>query len=219
MTRDRTARREALEAVDLYLVTSASASRGRPSLDILDAALDAGVRMVQLREKELGKGDLYQLAREFRSRTTAAGCLLIINDHVDVALACGADGVHLGQSDLPVEAARSIAPGLILGASSHDEDEARQAARAGADYVNIGPIFPTSTKPDASRFLGPEAISTIAPSLSIPFTCMGGISRDNVNRVLARGARIVAVVSAVTAAEDPAAAARELRDLVLAGRS
>lgn len=203
-----------LRRVDLYMVTSESLSGRRTSLDVLDAVLAAGVRMVQLREKEKSKGELYHLACRFRSRTAEAGCLLIVNDHLDVALAAGADGVHLGREDLPIAAARSIAPKLIIGASSHSLAEALEAQGEGADYVNIGPIFPTKTKPEHQVFLGPEGIRDIGSELSIPFSCMGGINRDNIEELVKAGAKIVAVITAVTRAEDMTEAARTLRTLI-----
>lgn len=217
MIPERAARRARLDAADLYVVITAAFCAGRDPLDVLDACLDAGVRLVQCREKELDGAALYRHARAFRERTRAADALLIIDDRVDIALAVGADGVHLGQADLPLEAARRIAPDLILGASSHNLDEATAAQDAGADYVNIGPIFATQTKDVPTGVVGPEMIDAIRPSLRIPFTVMGGIKAHNVAEVLRRGARHPAVVTAVTAAPDPRAAAQELRGIIGVG--
>ncbi len=162
-----------------------------------------------------GKGSLreefFTAGRKISRATAAAGVLLIINDRVDVALAVGADGVHLGQEDFPVPAARKIAPELLIGASSHDLEEALRAQEEGADYVNIGPIFPTGTKEGIEHFLGPEAITEISPKLDIPFSVMGGIKESNIGAVLAAGARKVAVVTAITQAPDIAEAVRSLR--------
>ena len=133
---------------------------------------------------------------------------------MDVALAAGADGVHLGQDDLPVDVARSLAPDLLIGASTHSREEALQAARRGADYVNIGPLFPTGTKEGLQHFLGPEAITEIGDGLPLPFTVMGGISEANIGRVLERGAGRVAVVTAVTEAPDIAGRVRRLRAII-----
>jgi thiamine-phosphate pyrophosphorylase len=207
-------RLSAFARADLYVVITGAFCAGRASLAVLDQVLAAGVKIVQLREKDLADRSLYELAREFRRRTRAAGSLLIIDDRVDLALAAAADGVHLGQADLPVGAARQIAPDLIVGASSHSREEAQAAQAAGAGYVNIGPIFPTATKPHAVA-LGPDAISDITPHLRIPWTTMGGINQTNIARVVARGARHPAVMSAVTAAADITAAARALRQAIL----
>lgn len=198
-------------AADLYVVITEPYCAGRTSLDVLDECLAAGVRLIQLREKDLETDELCRRAAAFRELTRAANALLIVDDRVDVALAIQADGVHLGQTDLPIAAARSIAPDLIVGASSHSLEEALSAQEAGASYVNIGPIFATQTKRVATGAVGPDLIGAIAPHLRIPFTCMGGIKAHNIGEVLARGARHVAVVTAVTAAPDVRAAATHLR--------
>ena len=211
---DLARRLAAFEHADLYVVITEAFCAGRTSLAVLDQVLAAGVGIVQLREKDLGDRDLYELAREFRRRTEAAGSLLIIDDRVDIALAARADGVHLGQTDLPVAAARRIAPDLIVGASSHGLEEALAAQEAGAGYVNIGPIFPTATKPAAIP-LGVEAITRLTPHLTIPWSTMGGINQSNIARVVARGARHPAVMSAVTAAADVTAAAWTLRKAII----
>lgn len=204
------------EQADLYVVITEALCAGRSALEVLAKALAAGVRLIQMREKDLSGRELYERARAFRRETEAAGALLIINDRLDIALAVGADGVHLGQEDLPVSAARRVAPDLLIGASTHSLEEALAAQEAGASYVNIGPIFPTQTK-EAAAFLGPEMIDRIAPHLRIPWTTMGGIKAGNIGEVVSRGGRHPAVITAVTAAPDPAAAARELRDLIRRG--
>ncbi len=133
------------------------------------ASSNGGARIVQLREKDLCERDFFRLAEKFRERTAKAGMLLIINDRVDVAIAVGADGVHLGQEDFPVPAALKIAPDLLIGASSHNLEEALRAQDEGADYVNIGPIFPTGTKEGVKHFLGPGAIAQIDRPSQNPF--------------------------------------------------
>ncbi|MDP2045570.1 MAG: thiamine phosphate synthase [Deltaproteobacteria bacterium] len=211
---DLARRLAAFEHADLYVVITQAFCAGRTSLAVLDQVLAAGVKIVQLREKDLTDRSLYELAREFRWRTEAAMSLLIIDDRVDIALAAGADGVHLGQTDLSAIAARRIAPDLIVGVSSHSLEEVLAAQAAGAGYVNIGPIFPTATKPDAV-VLGVEAIPSLTPHLTIPWSTMGGINHSNIARVVALGARHPAVMSAVTAAADVMAAARALRETIL----
>ncbi len=203
-------RMERLGLVRLYPVISGPEwSAGRGYIETLEKVLLGGARMVQLRAKAMPDLELYQIAEAARGLTDRFGALLIIDDRVDVALAVGADGVHLGQQDLPLAVARKLAPELILGASSHNLEEALRAQSEGASYVNIGPIFPTATKGGLPDYLGPDAISAIAPKLRVPFTVMGGIKLSNLPLVMAHGARIVAVVTAVTAAPDPSAAVRE----------
>jgi len=203
---------------DLYLVITEEHCAGRPAGDVLAAALDAGVRLVQLREKHLDDRRLFARAQAFRRATSDAGALMIVDDRIDVAMACDADGVHLGRRDLPVVAARDMAPDMIIGASSHSLAEALEAQRAEASYVNIGPVFPTKTKAVPTGALGPGALDEIAPALSIPWTVMGGIRLENVGEVLGRGARHVAVVTAVTAAADVRRAAAELVRSIRTGR-
>lgn len=202
----------------LYLVTSQALSRGRSTLKIVDAALAGGVRLIQLREKAMPMPDFLRLAEQIRARTARAGALLIINDRVDVALAIGADGVHLGQEDFPIAPARRLAPNLIIGASTHSAAEARAAEQAGASYINIGPLFPTKTKAWSGEFLGLKGLRAIARRVTIPWTVMGGIKKAHIPDLLKAGARTVAVVTAVTAATDPAQATRDLLVMLRTGR-
>ncbi len=211
-------RMAAFDGADLYVVITEAFCAGRSPLDVLDACLVAGVRLVQMREKEGTDLDRFTLGRAFRERTRAAGALMIVDDRVDLALALDADGVHLGQSDLPIAEARRIAPELVLGASSHNPAEAIAAQDAGASYVNIGPVYATQTKSVPTGVVGLDMIDAIRPLLRVPFTCMGGIKADNIGPVLAHGARHCAVVTAVTAAPDPRAAAAELRAIIRTGR-
>lgn len=209
--KNRIDRLAAFANIDLYPVTDSSQSLGRGNNEVLEGIIAGGARIVQLREKELSKRAFYEMACRFREATERNDVLLIINDHLDVALACGADGVHLGQDDLPLAVARKLAPELIIGVSAHNLGEALAAQAGGADYVNIGPIFPTGTKKVATLPLTPAAIHEISPQLAIPFTVMGGINQSNIGQVLDAGAGRIAVVTAVTKAPDIAAAVRELR--------
>lgn len=207
------------EAAGLYLVTSGERSAGRPTLAIVEAALEGGVRLIQLREKTMPIRRYYELARAVRERTGSAGALLIVNDRLDVAMAVNADGVHLGQSDLPVPVARDLAPDLVIGASTHSADEAGRAVHEGASYVNIGPLFATTTKVWQEAFLGLDGLRAIAPHVTVPFSVMGGIKREHIPGLLQAGARTIALVTAVTEADDPAAATRELLALIRGGES
>lgn len=211
---NRAARKSKFLDIDLYPVTCERLSAGRSNLEILEGVIRGGARIIQLREKECSKRDLYQLALAFREITRKAGVLLFINDHLDLAMAVEADGVHLGQDDLPVTAARKLAPELLIGASTHSLEEALQAQDDGADYINIGPIFPTKTKEGVHRELGPEAIRTISAAVRLPFTVMGGINETNIEQVLAQGARRVAMVTAITQAPEIAEQVRKLRERI-----
>ncbi|MFD1641862.1 thiamine phosphate synthase [Halohasta litorea] len=201
-----------------YLVTQASLSAGRSTTDIVEAAIEGGVDAVQLREKGLDIGTRYELGRELRELTTEAGIDLIVNDRVDLAHAIGADGVHLGQSDLPVSAAREIlGPEAIIGASVSTVSEARLAAITGADYLGVGAVYGTDSKPDAETAdegLGLDRLTDIAAAVKIPVVAIGGITPDNAAAAIDAGADAVAVISAITGADDPTAAARELSEAV-----
>jgi len=210
----REARIQLFQQVDVYPVTCERLSEGRSNLEVLEAVIQGGSKIIQLREKEYPKRDLYNLALKFKEITTRGRVLLIINDHVDIALAVDADGVHLGQEDLPVQVARKLAPELLIGASTHSLEQALLAEKNGADYINIGPIFSTKTKEGVGRSLGPEAISEISPQIKVPFTVMGGINEENIEQVLAKGARRVAMVSAITKAKDIAAKVNSLKEKI-----
>ena len=217
MTREK--RRARFDEIDLYPVTCERLSAGRSNLKVLEAVIRGGARIIQLREKEYSKRDLFDLALTFREVTARAGVLLIINDHLDIAVAAGADGVHLGQDDLPFAAARGLAPDLLIGISAHSLEEALEAEREGADYVNIGPVFATSTKAGADRGLGPAAIASIGSRLAVPFTVMGGITAANLDEVLAAGARRIAMITAITQAADIAETVQFFRQRIRAGSS
>ena len=206
----RAARRAALEQVTLYPVISSEFTRGRDPLAVFEAAARGGARIIQLREKNASLKALYELACAARPVADRYGVLLIIDDHLEVALAAGADGVHLGQEDLPLRAARPVAGELILGISTHNPEEAAAACREGADYLNIGPIYPTGTKSVACGALGVAELRRIAAQVTIPFTVMGGIKRRHLPELLAAGARHIAMVTEVTEAPDVEQRVREL---------
>lgn len=214
----RMERRARFGATDLYPVTSQELSAGRDTREIVDGLLAGGATAIELREKSLTMAEQYKLAVEVRVKTAAAGCLLIINDHVDLALAVGADGVHLGQTDLPLEAARRIGPDLLIGLSTHSVTQAiaaaEQPAEAAPDYVNIGPLFATATKPEHTSFLGPDVINQLASRIPIPFSCMGGIKEDHLPDLVHRGAQRIALVTALSQATDVAAETARLRGII-----
>jgi len=206
------------ENADLYVVITETFCAGRPPLEVLAKVLDAGVSVVQLREKDMTDKALYERALKFREISARENALLIVDDRIDIALTTGADGVHLGQDDLPVAVARSLAPELIIGCSTHSVQEGVSAQRAGADYVNIGPIFATQTKSGSIHPLGPEAIDAVAPHLTVPWTVMGGIKASNIDLVLERGAKLIAVVTGVTEQDDVGAACAVLRKKIAESR-
>ena len=202
----------------LYVILDRAAARGRDLGDLLEAVIAGGCRMVQLREKEWPSGRFWPLAQRLRERCRETGVTLIINDRVDLAVALGADGVHLGQDDLPPARARPLLrPGMILGLSTHSLEQARAAGAAGADYVAVGSMFPTVTKPDF-QLVGPELIRALRGVIRVPLIGIGGITPDNVADVVRAGADGVAVISAVCAAPDPERATRHLVEAIRTAR-
>jgi len=191
----------------LYLVCDA-----RPRT-FLDAALSGGVDMIQLRDKELGDAGLVRAAREFRAAADAAGALFILNDRPDLVDACGADGVHIGQEDGSAAAARAaVGADRIVGRSTHAPDQGAAAdADADVDYLAVGPVHETPTKPGRPA-AGLEYVGWAAANVSKPWFAIGGVDTGTVGAVAARGATRIVVVRAITAAADPAAAARALRE-------
>jgi thiamine-phosphate pyrophosphorylase len=193
----------------LYLVATPRARLAEAEfLARVRAALDGGVDVLQLRCKELEALPYLRLAERIARLARDAGVLFIVNDRADVALAVGADGVHLGQQDLPVEWARRIVPGRIVGRSSHEPADAERAIAEAASYFAVGPVWETPTKP-GRRAAGLSYVREVAArAIGIPWFAIGGITLDNVNEVLEAGAARIAVVRAVLDARDPAAAAR-----------
>jgi thiamine-phosphate pyrophosphorylase len=201
---------------DLYIITDEMIGRGKTHAEIARLAIAGGADAIQLRDKSCNSRELVRIGRDIRGITRRSSVLFIINDRLDVALACGADGVHLGQGDMRTDVARQIAPpGFIIGVSVSTVDDALQAERDGADYVALSPVFSTDTKPDAGPGHGLEVLREVRRHVSVPVIAIGGISRENIRDVIAAGADGVAVISAVVGAEDITAAARELKTLII----
>lgn len=199
----------------LYLVTDRSLSKGRSTAEIVAAAVAGGVSCIQLREKSCGTREFLNEALALQPLLKSRNIPLIINDRLDIALAIEADGVHLGQSDMPIGMARKIAgASLIIGISAESVDDALRAEQEGADYIGISPVFSTPTKTDIAPPLGLEGVRQIRALVDIPLVGIGGIHSDNAESVLAAGADGIAVVSAIVSAADPASAAKKLKTLI-----
>lgn len=199
--------RERLEAARLYLVCD-SRPGGRELGSVLEAAISGGVQIVQLRDKALGERQLRRAAERALEVCRREGALFIVNDHPELARAVGADGVHLGQHDMPLAQARALlGPDPLIGLSTHGPEEIR--AHAGADYLGVGPVHATPTKPGRPA-VGLELVADAAAELELPFFAIGGIDTGNVGAVIAAGARRIAVVRAVAEAPEPREAARAL---------
>lgn len=195
----------------LYLVADADYASGRDLPALVEAAVDGGVTIVQLRAKSLDRGPFTELALAIAGRLASKGVPLLVNDRPEIAAACGAAGVHLGQGDRPAaEARRLLGPEATIGVSVNTPEEARRAERDGADYVGAGPAYATSTKLTDLAILGPSGIGRIARSTRLPVVAIGGIGAFNAVGLGRAGARGIAVVSAILGAPDARLAAQEL---------
>lgn len=204
----------------LYVITNRRAVGERSLVEVVRAAVAGGATVVQLREKEATTQEMIRLGWALHEITRAAGIPLIVNDRVDVALAVEAEGVHVGQDDMPAALARRlIGPRRILGVSAGTIVEARQAEQDGADYIGVGDVYGTPSKLDAGPPIGLDGLTEIAASVKIPAVGVGGITLDNAAAVIRAGARGVAVISAILGVGDPRTAACRLRAVVEAART
>lgn len=193
----------------LYVILDAPASRGRSLEEILVEAASVGARFFQYRNKAASQREAYAEAVRLRRVAHRVGALLVVNDRCDLALAVEADGVHLGQEDLPLPLARSLlGPRALIGVSTHRPEQVVAATHGGADYLGFGPIFETGTKPDHEPVVGVEGLRRIRSLTPLPVFAIGGITLDRVEAVIGAGATGIAVVSAVAGAVDVAGAVR-----------
>jgi thiamine-phosphate pyrophosphorylase len=204
----------------LYLVTDSALSLGRSLLGIVRAAVDGGVTCVQVREKTVSSRAYLERLAPVRPLLRERGVPLFINDRIDIALAIEADGVHLGQTDMPLALAKRIAGDrLVIGISCETIQDAIEAEHGGADYVSVSPVFSTPTKTDTAAPLGVEGVQAIRATVRVPVVTIGGVNATNAADVIRAGADGVCVVSAIVAAPDPRAAACELRGIVEGARA
>lgn len=195
----------------LYAVTDRSWLHGRTLAEVVEEVILGGATMVQLREKDKTPDEILASAREIAPVCKKYGVPFIMNDSIELARAAGADGVHLGQSDVPGDNVRELAGDLILGLSANTVESAKRAQALGADYLGVGAVFGTTTKHDA-RHLSPKALREITSAVDVPVVAIGGISADNILQLTGCGMQGAAVVSALFAQDDPRQAARALRD-------
>lgn len=208
-------RRKTLARMRLYVITGDHGDE-LETARIVEAALDGGATVIQLRKKSMPMREQYRLALALRTLTLAHEALLIINDHADLAIAADADGVHLGQGDLPPDAVRALPgfEGRLIGRSTHSLAQAQIAIHEGADYIAVGPVYPTPTK-EGRPAVGTALVSRVAAAVDRPFLAVGGIDLNNAPAVVDAGARAIAVVRAVYDAPDPAEAARRLHEALV----
>ena len=198
----------------LYLVTDRSLLQGRKLLDEVRKAVKGGVSMVQLREKEASSREFYELAQTLQTELRELGVPLLINDRLDIALAVDADGLHLGQDDLPLPVARSLlGREKIIGLSINKREEAQEGERMGADYLGVSPVFSTPTKNDAPPATGLEFLASLRQEIKIPLVAIGGINKENLKMIKETGADGAAVISALMGTSDIEGEARKLRQI------
>lgn len=202
--------------LSLYVVTDSNLSLGRSHEEVVAQAIAGGADVIQYRDKDASDGQRYHTALKLQALASRAGALFIVNDSLDIALAANADGLHVGQDDFPADVARRLlGPNKVLGVSVENPEQAQKAARDGADYVAIGPIYPTSlAKPDAGIEIGLGPITELRRHTKLPIVAIGGIKHHHVADVCRAGADGIAVISAIVSAPDIAQAAREMKRLI-----
>lgn len=198
----------------LYLITDRSFLNGRSLKECVEDAIKGGVTLIQIREKDASTREFYEVAKEVKEVTSKYNIPLIINDRIDIAIAIDAEGVHLGQSDMPLKLARKIlGKDKIIGISANNLEEALEAQKDGADYVGLGPIFYTGTKKDIDEPIGVQGLREITENIDIPSVAIGGINKENAKLVLESGVQGISLISAILESEDVEKASRELSTL------
>ncbi|MDA8336175.1 MAG: thiamine phosphate synthase [Peptococcaceae bacterium] len=202
----------------IYGITAAGRSLGRTNIDVVSLMLACGIRIIQYREKEKSLGEMYDECMSLMALIKDAGGFLIVNDHPSLALAVEADGVHIGQDDLPLSVVRTlVGPDMIIGVSTHSPVQARAAVAQGADYIGVGPIYPTATKKDVVDAVGLPYLDWVAANINLPFVAIGGIKESNLGEVVAHGASCAALVTEITETYDIPAMIIRLRAIMKAG--
>ena len=195
----------------LYAILDPEQTKGRSTNDVLRELLKGGVKALQLRAKTMIPREFLQLAREAKALTRSYNCMFIVNDRVDIAVAADADGVHLGQEDLPLPAARKLMGEKIIGISTHNAEQAREAEQGGADYIGFGPMFGTVTKATGYTARGLAMLREVRQAVNLPIVVIGGITETNVNEVWQAGADSAAIISDILGAEHIATKVRRIQ--------
>ncbi len=212
------------DEVGVYPVSCEKLAAGRSDREWLDHVIAGGAKIVQLRDKESSDRELLAKALYFRKKTREAGVLFFLNDRLDIALLSDADGMHVGQKDLPPAEIRKLAPDILIGLSCNSEEQVRELGKevaqgkSAVSYYNIGPLFPTGTKEGLHHFLGADGIRRFSCHCPLPFTVMGGIKLSHLDDVLAAGAKRIAVVTAISQAEDIASATAQWQQSIASGK-
>jgi thiamine-phosphate pyrophosphorylase len=203
---------------DLYCITAEDYSLGRSNIEVVKQWIEAGIKVIQYREKDKDMKLKYQECTIIRALTKEAGVTFIVNDDIDLAMMVKADGVHIGQDDFPLEAVRQlVGDQMIIGISTHSPQQAQAAVVSGADYIGVGPIFKTSTKKNVCQPVGLEYLKYVVQNIPISFVAIGGIKESNVTEVVTCGAKCIAMVTEITAAQDIGEKISSLRRIIKNG--
>ncbi len=199
---------------DLYCLTSEEFSNGRSNIEVVKAMIDSGIKVIQYREKNKTLLEMYNECMKIRELTKASDVTFIVNDNIDIAVLVKADGVHIGQDDIPIEGVRQIVgEDMIIGISTHSPVQALDAIKRGADYIGVGPIYRTFTKKNVCDPVGLEYLDFVVKNTNIPFVAIGGIKVHNMDEVISHGANCIAMVTEIVGAEDICKKIREIRTL------
>lgn len=203
----------------IYGITAEKHSKGRKNIDVVKEMVESGVRIIQYREKHAYKSlrQMHEECREIRKITSDSDVIFIINDYIDIAMLVDADGVHVGQDDIPVPEVRKLVGDKIIGLSTHSPEQAQKALEAGADYIGVGPIFRTYTKEDVCDPVGLEYLEYVIENVPIPFVAIGGIKEHNIAEVYKRGAKTICLVTEIVGADNIAEKVKKLRSMIGAG--
>jgi len=208
-------RRNRIIDTDLYCITSEEHSRGRSNIEVVSEMIKAGVKVIQYREKEKKLLQKYNECLKIREMTKEAGVTFIVNDHVDIAILVKADGVHIGQDDLPIEKVRElVGEEMIIGISTHSPKQAEDAVKRGADYIGVGPIYKTYTKKDVCEPVGLDYLRYVVKNISIPHVAIGGIKQHNMHEVIKCGAKCIAMVTEIVGADNIGKKIRDIKEIM-----
>ncbi len=205
---------KSLDKVRLYCFSPGKFLKNRDPVDLVYAQIRGGADVIQLREKEMGKRGRLELGLKLREMTRHEGVLFIVNDDLDLALILGADGVHLGQDDIPIRFARPLMKDKIIGVSTHSLKQVKEAVASGADYIGVGPVFETATKKDREDLVGLDLLLKVRDKCPIPYVAIGGIGKDNIKSVVKAGCHRAAVISDILSASDIEAQCRMIRKVL-----
>ncbi|TCK98754.1 thiamine-phosphate diphosphorylase [Natranaerovirga hydrolytica] len=205
----------ALFNTGLYGITAEEYSNGKDNVTVVKEMLDAGIKIIQYREKEKEMGEKYRQCVAIGKLAKEAGALFIVNDHMDIAVAVEADGVHIGQDDIPIDMARKlVGEDMIIGLSTHSPEQGKEAIKKGADYIGVGPIFKTFTKKNVCDPVGLEYLEYVVNNLSIPYVAIGGIKEHNIKEVSDKGAQCICLVTDIVGADDIKDKVKKLKNII-----